>query len=534
MTTESNRHPLTVRGFLDLPVVRRARPQVLAGASRLDREVRWVHAGEVPNIAALLKGGELLLTTGMGIGQSSAAQRRFVGTLAEQGIAALAIEQGPSMPQAPASLVEAAEAAALPLISFRREVRFVEITEAVHHELIDQRGELLRRGDELHRRFTALMLAGATVPDILDELAAFVEDPVILERGDGEVAYLASGRVEEAAAFSAWTAFVGGHPSAPAAVSERVPMGRDGTWGRLVALAAETPLQPQDRVAVERAVGLIALALMREREEESLALRRRDDFLAGLPRSRAGEVEIATRAAELGFEPNGEALLPVALSPLPGRVTSSDPAWSALRSDVTDELERAAVAVLSGAGEDGEALLVLGLARIADRDRIADLLGTLVERAASRRLGAPATVCVAAPCADWLEVPSALTAAIEALAAAATMPSRPWHDVAIASTDRLLFALREQPELRRFAELRLRPLIDLDRRSRGDLVATLRAYCEHGGRKAETARALHVERQTLYHRLRRIEAALGADLDDGETLLSLHLALRAVRHLEPV
>jgi purine catabolism regulator len=60
----------------------------------------------------------------------------------------------------------------------------------------------------------------------------------------------------------------------------------------------------------------------------------------------------------------------------------------------------------------------------------------------------------------------------------------------------------------------------------------LSAYCDNCGRKADTAAQLRIKRQTLYHRLHRIEEALGADLDDGETRLALHLALRADRYLD--
>ena len=57
---------ITVARALDLPALRAwpARGGD-AGGDLLDRPVRWVHAGEAPNIAALLKGGELLLTTGL-------------------------------------------------------------------------------------------------------------------------------------------------------------------------------------------------------------------------------------------------------------------------------------------------------------------------------------------------------------------------------------------------------------------------------------------------------------------------------------
>ncbi len=531
----SNPEPLTVGAVLAEPVVRRAEPEVLAGEAGLRNEVRWVHAGEVPNIAAMLKGGELLLSTGMGIAARAREQHRFVADLAERGIAALAIELGPPMPTVPAPLVEAAEAEGLCLIAFHREARFVEITEVVHRELIDQGGKLQRRGEELHQRFTALMLGGAHVPDILRELSSFIRNPVILERSRQGVAYHARHAADDETVLGAWGSYRRGLAAAPDAISERVPMGRGESWGRLVALAIDSPLEAQDRVAVERAVGLIALAMMRESEEDGLATRRRGDFLAGLATSRAGGREIAARAAELGFPSSPGAMLAVAVAPpASGDGVAGQAAWTAALSDLTDELERRAVPVLAGPGEDGASLIVLAIARAADRRRLADLVAELTGRAAERRLGgASPTICVGAACEEWSEVGEALRTATEALAAAATLDPRPWHDATVASTDRFLFAVRDRPELRHFAESRLRPLIELDRRSRGDLVATLDVYCDNCGRKADTAAALKIKRQTLYHRLRRIEEALGADLDDGETRLALHLALRAARRLEP-
>ena len=48
---------------------------------------------------SLLMGGELLLTTGMGIGGAEADQRRFAAALAERGVAALALELGAPSPR---------------------------------------------------------------------------------------------------------------------------------------------------------------------------------------------------------------------------------------------------------------------------------------------------------------------------------------------------------------------------------------------------------------------------------------------------
>ena len=62
---------LTVEMALALPSVRRGLPKVVAGRRNLDRPIRWAHSSEVPDIARLLKGGELLLITGMGIGSTA-------------------------------------------------------------------------------------------------------------------------------------------------------------------------------------------------------------------------------------------------------------------------------------------------------------------------------------------------------------------------------------------------------------------------------------------------------------------------------
>lgn len=57
------------------------------------------------------------------------------------------------------------------------------------------------------------------------------------------------------------------------------------------------------------------------------------------------------------------------------------------------------------------------------------------------------------------------------------------------------------------------------------LMETLRNYLDAGGRAQDTAERLHVHRSSLYHRLARIEAIVGADLQNGVDRLGLHMAL---------
>ncbi|KOG39783.1 transcriptional regulator, partial [Streptomyces varsoviensis] len=122
--------------------------------------------------------------------------------------------------------------------------------------------------------------------------------------------------------------------------------------------------------------------------------------------------------------------------------------------------------------------------------------------------------------------------AAEAATAAEGLAPRPWHDVRRLDVDLLLWRLRAHGDLTAFVDRVIGPLLAHDRSSRPPLLPTLETYLAHAGRKAETARELHLNRQTLYDRLARIARLLGSDLEDPQTALALSLALRARRHVK--
>ncbi|MDP9385156.1 MAG: PucR family transcriptional regulator ligand-binding domain-containing protein, partial [Actinomycetota bacterium] len=225
---------MTVRDALGLPPLRRGLPDVVAGRAGLDRPVRWAHAAEVPHIAVLLKGGELLLTTGMGIGPAASEQQRLVADLAARGVAALVVELGETMPELPGAMVRAAETQGLPLVALRREIRFVEVTEAVHTALLDAEVGALRRSEKAQRAFTDILLAGGDVPGLLGALASAIGNPVVLEDAAGHLIGHARHRAGDEDVFSAWERTGAGHPEDSVVVA-LPPDGR----GRLVALAVD-------------------------------------------------------------------------------------------------------------------------------------------------------------------------------------------------------------------------------------------------------------------------------------------------------
>ncbi len=517
---------LTVEVALGLASLRRGAPRLVAGREGLERPIRWAHSAEVPNIARLLKGGELLLMTGLGVARSPGEQRKFMRGLVERGVAGVIVELGHVFSSVPDSFVDVAEGGGVPLVELHREVMFVEVTEEVHSSILNRQLALLRRGDELHRRFTELMLDGAGIPEILATLATTIGNPVLLEKMREGVLYHANHRSPDADVLAAWELIREDPLRETRAIMVPVPGSSSRTWGWLVALPLDSPLDEFDRVAAERAVGLASLALMRERQETVLAMRERGNFLFDLVNSGASLADAPARAAALGFDHRAGTLLPLVL--IPTRL-ARDAVWTAVWTGFREEMRSRSIPVLLGSRVVGEhTLIVLGGAAASRRASTIELAVEALRRGIAQHAdSADSAVIAVGPCVEgWEQLADGLRRAIDVANVAVDGPPRPWYDASAPSLDTLMLRLRSDERLQEFAATRLAPLLEHDRRRAATLMPTLRALAGQGWRKSDAARALNLNRQSLYPRLERIEELLGVDLESQDDRLALELALR--------
>jgi len=82
----------SIETALQLEVFSRVSVVVYAGQRNFDRSVRWVHPTEINDIAKFLSGGEMLLTAGLGIGDTAEQQRRYIQDVDDAHAAVLIVE----------------------------------------------------------------------------------------------------------------------------------------------------------------------------------------------------------------------------------------------------------------------------------------------------------------------------------------------------------------------------------------------------------------------------------------------------------
>ena len=522
---------LRLSKVLALQAVRRGLPEVLIGRDHLDREVTWAHVLEFHDPGRILSGGELVLTTGAGMGGSAAEQRRWVQAVAAQSPSGLMLEPGRALAhRIPTPVRAAAEDAQLPLIVLRRPVAFVEVARVVSELALSRDAAIRRHADGVAQELTELALDGCSGIDLVEELAVRLGAPIVLQGSAGDLIHCACGPASPAAALAAadWHQRAPrglGHPGI--AVAPLLSGGRHAPAGRLVLISVEQPTDAFQREGLSRAAGVIALQQLGVANLDRLGVRSRGAVLADLAMGRIRDAEIARRVALLGFRWAGRSLLPFAMR-CRRDAPVVDALWQRQLAAARAECERRAIPILLGS-EGYSALGLAAVPRDVDADAAQRLVGQAIRKGLTAGWAEDRMVVLAfsGPGGDWTDAAAGLRRAARCAEAAETLPPRDWHDARRSRLRELLFELKDRSELQTFAQEQLEPLRAVDDRSES-LLSTLRAFIAAGGTKTATAQSLGIDRSTLYTRLERIERALSVDLDEVDVFLALGVAIQTM------
>ncbi|WP_024795461.1 helix-turn-helix domain-containing protein [Tomitella biformata] len=499
----------TLREVLALPSFKAADIEVLAGSPDTT-VVRWVHSSEVYEMGGLLAGGELLLTTGLGLhGRSPEQLTAYLDLVADAGCVALAMEVGRSFLAAPPELVEAARRRDLVFLVLRAVVPFERMGEDFHDLLLRRRLGSARTSEAVWRELLDLVVAGQGMTALLNRVARLGDCGVDLLDEEGRVIERGRGVGSE-----------GGEAGAEhMALDVRGPT---GSLGRLVLNGRAT--------ARRKAVGncaavAVALELGRHPDlgpRQSLAQSVITDLVGGVLTSHA---DLSERLAAAGWTPlEGQHVLVAAVD-----IDQRTPVRE-LSNPVREAVQAVLGRCLVGVTANHVVVLAQGWLPAAP----ARVRAAFVEVDGVLRGGpggaAVRAVGVAAPVQQLSDISAAVGQSREVVQIARRFGTRTGvilaRDVGI---QRMLGSDVEPATLTAYIAEQLGAVIAYDTEHSADLVRTLDALLANRGSKSETALRLGIRRQSLYARLARLENLLGASLDDPTQLAGLGLALIAWR-----
>ncbi|BAH07811.1 PucR family transcriptional regulator [Clostridium kluyveri] len=105
--------------------------KVVAGKRGMGRIIKWVHFMENPGYIRWLKGGELILITGILIKDDINILYKLIEDLNSKNIAGLVINVGPYIPSTPKNIIELADHLDFPIFELPFEVRLIDISQSI-------------------------------------------------------------------------------------------------------------------------------------------------------------------------------------------------------------------------------------------------------------------------------------------------------------------------------------------------------------------------------------------------------------------
>jgi len=525
-----------VADVLALAPLRQGRPRVVAGSAGLGRTVRWTHVAEVLDITHLLRGGELLLSTGVAFPDDDAALTQAVEALGRAGTAGLVLELGRRYAAVPDALATAADAIGLPVVELRRETSFVQVTEAVHAQVVGAQVAELRASEEVHRTFTELSIEGAGAETIVRHTARMTGAPVVLENLAHQVLAFDPAGASADQVLDRWESRSRALPTTGRTSVDAeqgwvvVAVGARGTdWGRLVVIADRAPT-PRQLTVAERAAAALALLRLVEREQESLERQSHRTLLAAMVDQSMTSHELALRAAGLGVPLENRTLVAVAVRS--GNLPTATLAAQAHVRQLAETTENAIRAergngLVGVLDEMSVGALVVAGATI-DVDSLVNAIAVRLRREAVNLGLGQVAVSAGSSVDDVLDVRRSLLEALQVADLADASSARAVHRLADAGLSGLLHLLRDDERLQTFVERELGRLLAYDSRAGTDLLGAVRAYLDTGRNKSHAAAQYGLSRPSFYERLRAIEALLLVDLDDVGTCLTLQVAIAAL------
>ncbi|TYR82500.1 PucR family transcriptional regulator [Priestia megaterium] len=503
--------------------------EVIAGKSGLTNRVKWVHVMEVTRINELLKGNELILSTGVGWREDQELCLSFLKQLISCKASGLCIEIGTYTSKIPQAVIDIANHYDFPIILFHEEVPFVEITQDIHSLLINQHYLMISDLEHYSQQLNQLLLSVNDPREILqylyqatgllvalrlhNELTLFAPEIDLLNQ-QLLLRYIQNSE-DEKTKFMAHSIQVLGE-----------------NYAQLYVLSTNEVLTELELLTVDRTATALAQHFLRDLYVEE--------------KKRVDETEWITKWL------NGE-LSAIQIRDYLQEITSD----AHIRGGVvvcckwkqTSKFDQTYLKLILRSIFEQEGFYLLILERKREvvfivlnkrtcttwRERLDQSLNRWMNRCELETVHNQLEIRLVGVGSYYQRIElmhKSYEAAKETIAIQEMLqkPNR-IHFYNDLHMYRIISLVHEHQDLKEVVVEYLQPVIDYDEKFNAKLMETLKIYLACNGSKQETAKRLYVVRQTLYHRIEKLEKLLGSDFMEPEKRMAIEFMIMAYEYL---
>lgn len=523
---------LTVHDVLKRPLFSCAK--ILAGKKGINRKIKWSHILEIENIDMFVNGGELILTTGMNLQIDAKKQLNYVKKLIDLDTTCLCIEMGTSIKSLSEEVLALAEKHDYPIIVFEQTVKFVEITHDLHTLIINQHHQMITDLDRLSTKFNQKSLQPNGILKILQELYHYFQQPVFFLGNASEKYYFPSDQKQKECSIRIFLkeneesicnkrfVFIKNQTFVvvPVHIFEQI-------WGYIFLEASDLSANDFYTLVLDRAAIAISQILLRFRTIEERKQNLEDDLVQALLLGKREEyeqfssifpnqyLEAPFRVLCWGMEEN--------------LLNSNHSHWEEKKIQISMMLrsilnKTGFYSLLSVRPHEIVAIVFMSpsVQLNTERDKCKQVFDSLLTINSSYF---PAAFLGISSLNFHI---SSINKGYEEARYVLLLKRRNishTHFFDETGIYRLLLPLHKTDGLKNYIAYYLAKVLQYDRQNESELLKTLAVYLECNGSKKEAAERLFIVRQTLYHRIEKLESLLGSDFLAPVNRLALEVAI---------
>lgn len=510
------------------------RTDVVGGISGLKRQVKWVHCLEVTQISHLLNGNELILTTGLGWKDSDSTFLFYLSQLIKCEAAGLCIEMATHSMSIPQSAIDLADEHGFPLILFNQEVPFVEITQDIHSLIINKQYQMISNLETYSQQLNKKLLEIDHYEPILKFLHSYLNVQVMLVSNESDIAYIP--KIKKKIIHQLLTEISEDNlHSSKFVLKQRIRVLGEN-YAELIIYSSDRELTDFDSLILDRTATALAQYLLREIYLEEKKISEESKWLTNWLEGECSDEVIREQLSYIDPKmqlAGGIVCICKQHSRYNKSSTKLDGTYFKIlfRSVFEQygfqvfsmEIHQHLVFILGDnrSPEDWKERVTGALDRIAKMDATGRNRMNMLSIGFGKYVG------------KLSEIYKSYDTARETLLLQETLTEENksffYQDLHMY---RMIALINKHGNLEETVYEYLGPVIEYDKRNNGELMPTLKTYLACNGSKQETSKQLFIVRQTLYHRLEKLERLLGANFMRSDQRLGIEFMIFALDYLK--